>query len=82
MSFDLLDHNSDKDLANIRVLDLDNGNKIRVTREDPFGFWYVSYEKGQIPEHLKGSYTSFDEAKKAINSYLTNKKREVTSVKA
>ena len=82
MNFDLLDHDSDKDLANIRILDLDNGNKIKVTREDPYGFWYVSYEKGQIPESLKGSYTSFDEAQKAINTYLINKKREVTSAKA
>lgn len=81
MDFDILDHSSDKDLANFRVLTLDNGNELRVIREDPFGFWYISYTKGNIPETLKGAYTSFDEAKKAIDSYIINKNREIKSLK-
>lgn len=73
--FDLLDQSGDKDLANVRSFDLGN-NKIRMTREDPYGFVSISYERGQIPESLKGAYTSFEEARKAVESYLVTAARE------
>lgn len=74
-SFDLLDHSGDKDLANVRVYDLGN-NKIRMTRTDPYGFVEISYERGQIPEHLKGNYTSFEEARRAVDAYLIDKAKD------
>lgn len=72
---DLLDHSGDKDLANVRILDLGN-NKIKLSREDPYGFVKISYERGQLPESLKGQYTSFDEARKALKLYLEQKGKE------
>jgi hypothetical protein len=63
----------DKDLPNVREIPFLN-NKARLKREDPFGFVYISYERGQVPEELKGSYTSFDEARKALGTYLQNRK--------
>ena len=47
-----------------------NGAKIFLKCTDPYGFWYVSFEKGPVPEKLAGAYTSSDNAQVAINSYL------------
>jgi hypothetical protein len=55
-------------------------NVLHVKRSDPFGFWTCSYEKGPVPEVLSGSYTSFQEAEKAVLAYLNSKGREVTNV--
>lgn len=78
MTFD--DHVNDKDLSNERVFDLGT-NKIRVIRTDPYGFWHISFERGQLPKKLKGNYTSFDQAEKAVRAYLTEREREIKSIK-
>jgi hypothetical protein len=70
----MLDFNStNKDMPNLRIREVGN-NKIRMERKDPYGFVYLSYERGPLPEELKGSYTSFDEANKAVDVYIRNKK--------
>lgn len=65
-----------------KTFEVDN-NVIRIRRTDPYGFCHISYEKGTVPEHLKGSYTSYYEAEKAVLAYLetrqTTKKTAVTS---
>lgn len=48
-------------------------NKIRVERKDPYGFWYVSFERGSPPERLKGSYTTYRDAEKDITVFLASK---------
>lgn len=73
------DFNKFRDLGANRVIELDN-NKLHVQRKDPYGFWEIHFDKGQIPDDLKGRYTSFDEAKKAIDVYLREKKREIKAV--
>lgn len=73
---------SDKDLSNDRVLELKNGNKVHIKKQDPYGFWRVSMERGQIPDTLKGEYTSANEAEKAVRHYLMNDhRRTVEAVK-
>ncbi len=57
------------DLPNIRTYQVDN-NVLRATRTDPFGFVYLSYERGTLPEELKSAYTSFWEADLAVKAYL------------
>jgi hypothetical protein len=68
---ELLDQSS-KDIPNVRLYPVGN-NVLRATRTDPYGFVSVSYERGQVPEELKGSYTSFEEARKAIVKYIDNR---------
>ncbi len=57
-----------------RMLELDN-NKIHFRATDPYGHWYVNFDKGQMPEYLRDAYTSFYEAEKAVRAYLKEKNR-------
>lgn len=77
--FEMFDDKTDKDLLSDRVFDLGN-NKLHLKKEDPYGLWYIHFEKGQIPAHLKGAYTSFWEGEKAVKVYLADKSREVKAV--
>lgn len=77
MSFEFEDV-SGRDLPNIRSYDLGN-NKLNIKRTDPYGFWVISFERGQVPASLKGQYTSIDDARKAVKTYLENKERTVVS---
>ena len=57
-----------------RVIDLGN-NKIYMTRTDPYGMIYISFDKGGPPDWLKGAYTSYDMAKRDVDRYLLDKKK-------
>jgi hypothetical protein len=72
--------NNEKDLAKVRTLSVEGGNAINISSVDPYGFWYVSWERGQLPEKLKGAYTTFSEAEKAVRTYLAEKGKEVKQV--
>ena len=67
--------------SRVRTVDLGN-NKIFMRQTDPFGLVEISFERGQIPDELKGSYTGFDYARRKIELYLNSKKkgRVVTDV--
>lgn len=65
---------TDRDLGRVRVIELDN-NKIYMKQKDPYGFIYVNFDKGQVPEKLKGAFTDFIYAERAIEAYLTEKGR-------
>jgi hypothetical protein len=56
-------------------------NKIRFRREDPFGFWYISLEKGNLPEPMKGSYTTLQYAENAANVWIHNKRYKISEEK-
>ena len=73
----------EKDLSNVRVIELNNGNKINIKRNDPYGFWTVHYEKGQIPKALMGNFTSYELARKQVMSHLghNRKRSEVVTEK-
>jgi len=76
---DFIDHDQARDLPNVRYIELANGNKLNLKRADPFGFWYVSFEKGQVPAVLKSAFTTVEEAMKQIEIYLKAKNHEVKS---
>lgn len=77
--FDILDHDTDKDLASVRIFQLDN-NKVIVEKDHQYGFWSIKFEKGRMPDKLTGMYTSFSEAEKAVKSWLDMKNKEVREV--
>lgn len=62
-----------------RTIDIDN-NIVNIKCEDPHGFWYISLKKGQLPEKLKGAYTSFDLALHDVNIWLKSKKEPISSI--
>ena len=63
----------DETSENSRVVET-NGAKIFLNRKDPYGFWYVKFERGEVPEVLSGAYTSAELAMSAINKYLEEHK--------
>jgi len=70
-----------KDLSKVRTVELENGNTIIIENKDPYGFWYVHYEKGQMPKKLHGAYTSFDYALSAVRHYLQEKDEKIAHIK-
>jgi hypothetical protein len=48
-------------------------NVLHAKRKDPYGFWTIHFERGSVPEELKGTYTSFSECWKKIECYLNRK---------
>jgi hypothetical protein len=62
--------NPDPDLRKTREVDFGDNNKLLVKCTDPYGFWAIHYSKGETPSSLKGDYTSFDHAMKAITAYV------------
>jgi hypothetical protein len=66
-----------KDMPTSRPLGVDEVDFVVKQRpEDPYGFWWVSREKGQIPDELKGAYTSPARARIAVESYLNRTKKK------
>jgi hypothetical protein len=57
--------------SNKRTWTLPSGNKLNFERRDPYGFWSIHYDKGQVPAALKGNYTTYEQAKAAADRYLT-----------
>lgn len=47
--------------------------------QDGFIFFEVKFEKGLIPAELSGKYSSIHKAKKAVESYLHNKKESTAA---
>ena len=57
--------------ARTRVIHLSNGNRYIVNQTDPYGFWEIHMERGQMPQILKQKFTDFEYAKRAVECYLT-----------
>lgn len=54
-----------------RVFELENGNKLHAVQSDPYGFWALHLDKGQLPERFQGQYTNFDAVVKDVERYCT-----------
>jgi hypothetical protein len=58
-----------------RFITLPNGNKLRLTAKDPYGFIYLSLEHGQLPESLKdAAFTSWQHAEIEARKYIAKMK--------
>lgn len=68
-------HDPSRDDPRVKVIELDN-NKLVMKRTDPYGFISLNFERGQLPESLKGQYTTWEAARAAVENYLTLKGRE------
>lgn len=69
-----------KDLSSERSVSLDNGNKLFIRKYDPYGFWRISYEHGQLPQKLLGQYTIFELALEDAKKYVAEKGLGVVDV--
>jgi hypothetical protein len=59
---------------NVRVFRFDK-NDIYLKRDGQTGFWNVNFEKGELPEVLKQSFTNLDSALPVIKNYLESVRR-------
>lgn len=66
----LEDFHGDRDMANLRTVGLPDGTEIKLDRLDPYGLIKVNFQGKDTPEPLSGMYTSFEQAKNAIASYI------------
>ena len=58
------------DVTSTREILLDNGNKLLLRRQDPYGFFSFSLSRGNLPEWMLGSFTNLRDAEKAVQQYL------------
>lgn len=65
-----------------RYFELDDGLIIDAIKTNPYGFWHVKYKTGQRPKDLDGEYTSFDQLKKALQTYVQGSNRKIVRVVA
>lgn len=66
----------ERDTPNRRMVYLGNGREIKLERRDPYGFVHIVWDSGKTPEVLSGTYTDFDQARRALTIYINNETRE------
>jgi hypothetical protein len=64
-----------------RVFELENGNKLHAIQSDPYGFWTLHLDKGQLPERFLGQYTTWDAVVKDVERYQTLRDMAIVEVK-
>lgn len=72
-------HDPERDDPRTKVVDLGN-NKLMMKRTDPFGLISIHLEKGQLPEYLKGNYTTWEAAKIDVDKYLAERAKVTKEV--
>lgn len=68
------DYTLDDQFERKRSFDLSNGNKLYAERTDPYGFWRLHLDKGQLPERYLGYYTTWDAVVEDVQRYETDRK--------
>lgn len=66
---------------NTRVIELESGNILRLTRTDPYGAIILSLERGQLPESYRGSYTDWYQAEAAAKKYVLERQAVVAEIR-
>lgn len=81
MNFDMKEQAGLNDIPNHRVITLENGNKLNLIRKDPYGFIYLSLDRGALPTGLAGSaYTDWTSARAAADSYVRDRQSVVAEL--
>lgn len=60
-----------------KVYKLSNGQKVHFRRIEPYMFWKIAWEKGAVPDILKGQYITLESAKRAARIHLGTRKVEI-----
>jgi hypothetical protein len=56
-----------------RIVFMSDGNSAILEAKDPFGFWYIRYDKGRTPDELVSqSFTNFNSAQAALEKFLSS----------
>ena len=65
----------------IRTVALENGNYAHFKKDPQYGTWSVNFDKGGIPERLKGQWLSYEELLFNTKFYLAHREKNKTGVK-
>jgi hypothetical protein len=76
------DQLGDKDLSRTRVFQLENGNKLYAKQTDPYGFWYLNLDKGQLPPWLADqAFNEWSQVLKAVERYGNDRKVVIQEIR-
>lgn len=68
--------------SRVRVIELENGNKLNMTAKDPYGHIYFSLEHGQLPDSLKGAaFTDWHQAEIGAKKYVSQRQSALAEIK-
>lgn len=81
MMYTVQDQLGDKDLSRVRVFDLENGNKLYAKQTDPYGFWRLNLDKGQLPAWLDQDFNAWDQVLNAVKRYGTQRQQAITEAR-
>lgn len=81
MMYTVQDQLGDKDLSRVRVFDLENGNKLYAKQTDPYGFWRLNLDKGQLPSWLDQDFNAWDQVLNAVKRYGTQRQQAITEAR-
>lgn len=69
-----------KDIGLVDPKILEGTNKLRCVRDDSTCMWSFKYDHGLVPSELRGKYTSFNDAKKHADIYLSTRNLKIAKV--
>lgn len=81
MMYTVQDQLGDKDMSRTRVFDLENGNKLYAKQSDPYGFWRLNLDKGQLPSWLDQDFSAWDQVLNAVKRYGTQRQQAITEAR-
>lgn len=65
----------------IRVFELENGNKLYAKQSDPYGFWRLNLDKGQLPQWLDQDFNEWGQVLMAVEKYAFQRKQVIEELK-
>jgi hypothetical protein len=54
-------------------------NTAIIEKKGAYGFWYVRLERGNNPKQFEGTFTSVEEARKAVQNALNARNKKVAA---
>jgi hypothetical protein len=76
------DQLGDKDMSKTRTFTLENGNKLNAKQTDPYGFWRLHLEHGQLPGWLDQDFNEWGQVIKAVERYQHQRNEALADIAA
>jgi len=78
--YTLQDKLGDKDKDRTRTFVLENGNKLLAKQTDPYGFWRLHLERGQLPAWLDQDFNEWGQVLKAVERYGLQRQQAISEM--
>jgi hypothetical protein len=74
------DQLGDKDKSRTRAFTLENGNILNAKQTDPYGFWRLHLEHGQLPQWLDQDFNEWGQVLKAVERYKNQRQEALNDI--